>query len=1242
MNRFLHRILLFSLLFALLLTATAFGRDASAADGGLQRAVVRYSEDADAAGMAQALSAIPSCTLLWEYDTLFSGAAVDATEDALAQIRQLSGAAQVGIARTYSQPLSVGAPADSSNSLHMMLSSDLPWNGDGIVIAVLDSGLRTTHEAFRDYGLAQQPAITESDIDAFLAEGGTPGEYISQRIPFAYDYAGRDSDVSTADSHGTHVSAIALGYTEDENGQVIFRGAAPAAQLLSMKVFPDDADRGADDAVVLRALEDAYELGADIINLSLGHDNGFSADSPNTAIYQDVFRKLQEEGIAVFAAAGNADTIVTGKQYGAALPTSDYTDYGTISSPATMESTIAVASAEAMYQQVSGYISFGNQKTSFIECISETNQSLPALTELSDQDLTYVVIRGVGSESSYEGVDVAGKVALVQRGEITFTEKAQTAANHGAIACLVYNNEDTSILPVIETSAIPCALISLQTGRDLLDLAGSGKTGTLRISSGTYIEQVHTHPTASTASSRGTTSDLRLTPSITAPGGTILSATAESDNSYAQLSGTSMATPNASGAFALVLQALRERGLPEEEIFSTAKSLLLCTALPITDEHSLLVSPRKQGLGLVDVDASLQSELLITDPIIQLGASKNGHFTAALTVRNLSEKEAELSVGVSVQTDDWNTDGDTTYSLLTARDITDLVVIGGDTDVIIPAGESRSVTVTLSVPAEVRTEMTEVFPNGFFTEGFITLTPPVGAGVRAAFLGYCGDWNQASIFETVDFRDVLDARAQLAETIDEESGSSYLELGYDFYHVMPVNTWANLPYLSKDETSTDGLLPGENMWAAVPHADGRNAMSSANSDAMYVGATLFSLRAYTLRNARNLIMVVSDRSTGEIYYVDDTHWLPKAFRDSSTKQLSPSGFFTWDGTDSSGQPLPNGTKVAVEFYGWLDSNSAMTAVYDQRSPSQDRPATYRWLLSGEYDDYLQWSFPLTIDSAAPRISIQQEDDRVSVTVQDRQYAAYAAVYDETDALLAEEVFADKYPAQSHTLIVRMETMPRTLYVTVGDYASNVMGYQVDLTNAAAITPCPAALLTDVEKDAWYHEAVDFIWSTGLMEDSDPLTFRPNDSATRIQVLESLYRLAGSPDCSGTLADRGFAFTDIPADADYIDTLLWALDEGLVTGYNETTFGVYANISRQQLAAVLFRFAAGQDGSAEAGDPALLSAFSDAAQISDWAAEPLAWAVENGILSGRTDGSLDPRGYATRAELAQILMVFLQA
>lgn len=1249
----------FLLALLLVLSLTLPARASGGGQEGIQRAVVLYGPDADGDSLTQTLSQTPGVTVLCRYDLLFSGAAVEADGAALADLAALEGVEQVSPAHTYSLPQAISSPLLDSNSLELMGAAGLDtlgYNGDGLVIAVLDSGLRWTHRAFAENGLSQSPAISREDVADFIAGGGTPGRYISSRIPFAYDYFGGDDDVSTSDSHGTHVSALALGYARDADGGVEFRGVAPAAQLLSMKVFPDNASSGTDDTIVLKALEDAYALGADVINLSLGTDNGFTADNALDGVYAAAFQTLREAGVVICCAAGNSASSVSAKNWGLPLPTGDYTDYGTVCSPATYLGATAVAAAEAGVYESAGFLAAGDRQLSYAGSVSESGEELPDLGVLAGQTLSYAAVGGVGTEADFAGVDVAGKIALVSRGEITFTEKARNAAQAGAVACLVYNNESGMILPAVDEPSIPCAVISQEDGAYLLALAGETGQGQLTVSDGAYLVETGGEAAMAPSSAWGATSDLRLVPALTAPGGNILSASALGDGLYEQLTGTSMAAPNASGAFAVLLQALRERGIGDRsEAAGLAEALLEGTARLVTDGEGVPLSPRRQGAGLIDLTAALESAAVISQPLLEIGDSASGRFTLSFQVKNLTEDALTLDLSATVLTDAYDTDGAAFYTLLSPLDITDQVSLTGPGSVTIPAGGEKEATLTLTVDQSLRRELAEVYPNGFFTEGYIRLTGGEGAELHAGFLGYCGDWEAAPIVEPVDFRDVLDATLLLSETMDGETGESLLEQGYSYLNVISVNLGANLVYLSDYGFQTgDAPLLGENPWLLTAHSDKRSAIATPESDALYTAGCLFTVDLYTLRNAAHMVMVVSDAQTGEIYYVDDTPYLARAGMDELTLAVKNSGWFYWDGTGPDGRALPNNTRVKVEFYSWLDSDSAMAAAYDRSGCDMSRPSSYRWLTSGSYDRRLEWSFPLVVDRQAPSVSagLEGEPERVSVTVTDNQFLAYAAVRDGNGDLLAEAAYADERAGCAHTLTVDLsgyEILPEHLYVTAVDYASNTTGYAIDVPalaggEEAGPELCAMALLTDVDKEAWYHEAVDYVYAAGLMAGSGSLTFQPTDGATRAQVISILHQISDYPAPAAGASGAPLAqlpFTDVQVNAWYREALLWAYSVGLAEGYNETTFGAFAVISRQQLAAWLYRFVLLTDPDGTAAPEVDLSVFPDSALVSAWAEEAVAWAVGKGYLSGRSGGALDPRAYVTRAELAQVLMRFLE-
>ena len=165
--------------------------------------------------------------------------------------------------------------------------------------------------------------------------------YKNRKVPYAADYADGDVNVRPVDSdHGTHVAGTVAGYAVTEEGEVTFSGVAPDAQILAMKVFPDDTSSGAPEYAIINALEDAAALGADVVNLSLGSDNGFAQD--NTAAGQ-VYRRLRDAGILFMVSAGNAGYSSSGSHYGdyglAADP-----DISMVSSPSVYADNLSVAS----------------------------------------------------------------------------------------------------------------------------------------------------------------------------------------------------------------------------------------------------------------------------------------------------------------------------------------------------------------------------------------------------------------------------------------------------------------------------------------------------------------------------------------------------------------------------------------------------------------------------------------------------------------------------------------------------------------------------------------------------------------------------------------------------------------------------------------------------------------------------------------------------------------------------------
>ena len=175
--------------------------------------------------------------------------------------------------------------------------------------------------------------------------------------------------------------------------------------------------------------------------------------------------------------------------------------------------------------------------------------------------------------------------------------------------------------------------------------------------------------------------------------------------------------------------------------------------------------------------------------------------------------------------------------------------------------------------------------------------------------------------------------------------------------------------------------------------------------------------------------------------------------------------------------------------------------------------------------------------------------------------------------------------------------------------------------------------TDVSSGEWYYDAVAYVYEKGLMDGTSAVTFDPGAVLTRAMTAQGLWNLAGSPAAPG-----GAGFTDVAADAWYAGAVNWAAARGIVKGYDTGAFGPEDSVTREQLAAILYRYAQAKGYDTTQGGMAVRE-FSDSASISDWAQEAMAWAVNAQVLSGKGNGVLDPQGTATRAEVAQMLMNF---
>ena len=208
-------------------------------------------------------------------------------------------------------------------------------------------------------------------------------------------------------------------------------------------------------------------------------------------------------------------------------------------------------------------------------------------------------------------------------------------------------------------------------------------------------------------------------------------------------------------------------------------------------------------------------------------------------------------------------------------------------------------------------------------------------------------------------------------------------------------------------------------------------------------------------------------------------------------------------------------------------------------------------------------------------------------------------------------------------------------------------YTVTVTTAALPTPIKPAVdntkpasdskpkppFTDVSTSDWFYSDVMFVYENGLFSGTDSRSFSPNASMTRAMLVTVLYRLEGEPAGTGSSS-----FSDVRSGSYYEKAVAWAAANGIVTGTGSTSFSPDAKVTREQLAAILYRYAQYKKLDTDAG--AKLDSFSDAGNVSGYASEALSWTVSEGLINGAS-GRLMPKGDATRAQVAAILHRFVE-
>ena len=1037
----------------------------------------------------------------YSYTWLFNGVAARVPYNAMADIAAIDGVKQVVVQPIYEIFANEVSGSDASTmtiSDGVMVGRENTWaagyTGKGIKIAVIDTGLDTDHQNFAalaDEALTEDSATRET-VEAVLPQlkastryaGLTIDDvYYSTKVAFGFNYSDDNLDISHANDeqgdHGTHVAGIAAANKVEESGVV---GVAPDAQLYIMKVFGGiRAGYGSD---IIAALEDALILGADVVNMSLGSNAGFTSSADE--FVNSIYARVAETNTVLSISAGNNYTAGYYNLWGTNLNTTSNPDNAVIGEPGVYQNVLSVASVENWkiernYIQVSDGHQMGYVETS-------TTYGLPALTTLTES-YGLVVVPGNGEEADYEGLDVTGKVALVQRGVISFGEKAQFACAAGAAACLIYNNTSGEIYMDLTdcTATIPVASITMADGQYLIsgleanaDLTVSFPTETASIPSESAYEM-------SEFSSWGVAPDLSLEPDITAPGGNIYSTL--DGGQYGLMSGTSMAAPNVSGLSALVMQYAKEN-CDTDDYRTLVQNLLVSTSSPLTygEDTGLYYAPRSQGSGLANAFDAVTTKVYLTvdgmdSPKAELGQdpARTGAYSFTYDVHNFGDTAAYYALSTVTQGEgvvDYGYEG---VYFMSGTPMNLPAATAENSDALVLTYDVDSTNATTSHDAYLIYQAAVGNSDGWQNVAFRYDTNCDDAvstdDVQAYLDALVGNESAADLEnKTLEVEAGETVSVDVSVTLSDASkgfldayytNGGYVE-GFTFLTAKNAGgvdlslpylgfygSWDDAPILDDgnywDLLNSDGsevignqyynvlftnfygqasyAYPGMNVYLDEPY-DVNHLSVSPNNDG-YMD-TVDDIYTSLLRNAATLTYRYTNVDTGEIYYEQTVQNVSKTVYNANYGQIIPNVYTWYEGE--------------IALYDWMAPDG--TDLTNNTHLKLEIEAT------GAYEGATleTWAVPITVDLEAPQLlgatRIENAETgavTLELTFKDNvSVSAVGLLSGDTSTVYAMSAVADVAPDaegyQNYTLSFDITGISDKLIIMLGDYAANESYY----------------------------------------------------------------------------------------------------------------------------------------------------------------------------------------------------------
>ena len=691
------------------------------------------------------------------YGYVVNGFSTKAKVKDIKKLREIKGVKSVTLAKVY-----FAADTSANNMANVStVWSNYQYKGEGTVVSIIDTGIDPNHKDLR-LSDESKAKLTAKDIDGFTENSGY-GRYFTSKVPFGHNYSD-NNDIITDDDpkeqHGMHVAGIVAANGTGKNSASSVVGVAPEAQLLAMKAFSNsDSSSTTDSTSVIGAVDDSAKLGADVLNMSLGSVSGEQTeDDPEIAAVE----KAVKHGTAAVISAGNSGTS-TSNQEGVNKDFYGNPDMETIGSPGTSRSATTVASAENTKVTTDGMtVSTADGKKIFGPSVTQLSPNTSH--DAFDSKKFYIVKDasgklGMGTPSQYTA-DVKGKIAVVSRGEITFTDKQKYAQAAGAAGLIIVNNAggNTPLTSVLYNEGFPTAGLSTDDGNKLVAYVEAHPDELLRVNVAVQPlnNVIREEDLMSSFTSYGPVSDLSFKPDITAPGGNIWSL--QNNNGYINMSGTSMASPFIAGSQALLVQAMNDKTgkfyetyqkMSGSERAALIKNIQMNTAnIEVDVDHgSVIESPRRQGAGLVNVEAAINA--ILHNPSTVSGSNgypgvelkdfqdRQHQFTIKFT--NRTNKDIEYGLNENGKFSDvYTSETDPKTGVLFEKKI-DGASLTPSEKIVVPANSTKEVTINLSLP--------DNFKENQYVEGFMAFTGSDNSHLKIPYMGFFGDWAAPAIFD---------------------------------------------------------------------------------------------------------------------------------------------------------------------------------------------------------------------------------------------------------------------------------------------------------------------------------------------------------------------------------------------------------------------------------------------------------------------------------------------------------------